>query len=308
MPPRVLLIGAGGQLGWELRRTLLQCGEVIPTDRAKLDIADEDAIRRVIRSQHPDIIVNAAAYTNVDKAETEPDLATKVNGIAPGIIAEEAHRAHSALVHYSTDYVFSGSVTRPYSEEDEPNPVNLYGASKLAGEKAISAVDGAYLILRTSWVFGARGKNFLSTIIRMAQEQERLSVVDDQISVPTWSRALAQATAEILHRVARRSTSIVNGIADRKGIYHVCCEDPTSRFDFAREMLEEYQRLNDAPQALRTNLIPISSAEYRSHAKRPHFSVLSPRKIADAFGVVIPSWRGHLEAVLEELRANWTSS
>jgi dTDP-4-dehydrorhamnose reductase len=308
MPPRILLIGAGGQLGWELRHTLLQCGEVVSTDRAILDIADEDAIRRVIRRQYPDIIVNAAAYTHVDKAEIEPDLAMKVNGIAPGIIAEEAQRAHSALMHYSTDYVFSGSITRLYLEEDEPNPVNRYGASKLAGEKAIGAVDGAHLILRTSWVFDARGKNFLTTVVRLAQEQEHLSVVDDQISVPTWSRALAQATLEILNRVAQRSTSIVDGIADQKGIYHVCCEDPTSRFDFAKEMLETYQRLNNAPQALRTDLIPISSAEYPSQAKRPHFSVLSPRKIADAFGVVIPSWREHLEAVLEELRANGTSS
>jgi dTDP-4-dehydrorhamnose reductase len=308
MPPRILLIGVGGQLGWDLRRTLLKFGEVVSTDRAMLDITEENAIRRVIRRQHPDIIVNAAAYTNVDKAETEPDLAMKVNGIAPGIIAEEAKRAHSALVHYSTDYVFSGSTTRPYLEEDEPNPANLYGATKLAGEKAISAVDGAHLILRTSWVFGARGKNFLSTIVRLAQDQEHLSVVYDQISVPTWSKALAQATAEMLNRVAPRRTSIVEGIADQKGIYHVCCEDSASRFDFAKEMLEEYQRLNTAPPALRTKLIPISSAEYPSPAKRPHFSVLSPRKLAVAFGVVIPSWREHLGAALEELRANGTSS
>jgi dTDP-4-dehydrorhamnose reductase len=308
MPPRILLIGAGGQLGWELRRALLQCGEVVSTDRAILDIADQDAIRRVIRRQHPDIIVNAAAYTNVDKAETEPDLAMKINGIAPGIIAEEAQRAHCALVHYSTDHVFSDSTTGPYLEEDEPNPVNRYGATKLAGEKAVGAVDGAHLILRTSWVFGARGRNFLSTIVRLAQEQQPLKVVDDQMSVPTWSRALAQATAEILNRVARRSSPIVEGIADQKGIYHVCCKDPTSRFDFAQEILETYQRLNNVPQALRTDLIRISSAEYPSNAKRPQFSVLSPRKIADAFGVEIPSWREHLEAVLEELGANGTSS
>lgn len=306
MSPRILLIGADGQLGWELRRTLLPCGEVVSADRAMLDLTDADAIRRVIRSRRPDIIVNAAAYTKVDQAETEPDLAMKVNAVAPGIIAEEAKRSHSALIHYSTDYVFSGSMARPYLEEDEPTPVNVYGATKLAGEKAIGAVNGAYLVLRTSWVFGARGKNFLSTILKLAQEQELLSVVDDQISVPTWSRALAHATAEILDHVARRSSSIVDGIANQRGIYHVCCEDPTSRFGFAKEMLDEYERGENAPKAFRTNLVPISSTDYPTPAKRPRYSVLSPRKAADAFGVVLPSWRAHLAAVLEELRANGT--
>jgi dTDP-4-dehydrorhamnose reductase len=309
MPPRILLIGAGGQLGWELRRALLLCGEVIPADRAILDLTDADAIRRVIRSQRPDIIVNAAAYTKVDKAETEPNLAMKVNGIAPGVVAQEAKRSHSALIHYSTDYVFSGAGARPYFEDDEPNPINVYGATKLAGEQAIRAVDGAYLILRTSWVFSSRGENFMTTIVKLAQHRESLSVVDDQIGVPTWSRALAEATARILSRVPSRSESIVDAIGDSRGIYHVCCEDPTTWFGFAEQILKNCARVeSNRSTAFSTRLIPISSDDYPMKAKRPRYAVLSPRKIADVFGVVIPSWREHLAAVLEELHANETSS
>jgi dTDP-4-dehydrorhamnose reductase len=284
---------------------LLPLGEVVATDRAALDLADADAIRRIIRCQRPDIIINAAAYTQVDAAETEPDLAMRVNGIAPGIIAEEANRSHCAMVHYSTDYVFSGSTARPYLEDDEPDPINVYGATKLAGEKAIRAVGAPHFIIRTSWVFDSRGKNFLNTILKLAREREELRIVDDQIGTPTWSRAVAEATAQILARVGPRSEAIVDGIANTSGIYHVCCEDPTSWFGFAKEIVEKcgHGAENDSPRALRaTRLIPISSAEYPAPAKRPRYSVLSPHKVADAFGIVIPSWRDQLELVFEELR------
>ena len=287
-----------------MRSALRPLGDVVATDHAALDLADADAIRRVIRAQRPDVIVNAAAYTQVDAAETEPDLAMRVNGIAPGIIAGEAKRSHCAIVHYSTDYVFSGSGTRPYLEDDEPDPINVYGLTKLAGENAIREVGAPYLIIRTSWVFDARGKNFLNTILRLASEREELRVVDDQIGAPTWSRVVADATARILARMAPRTDAIIDGIADVSGIYHVCCENPTSRFGFAKEILEKYRRGAENAPALRANrVIPISSAEYPTAAKRPRYSVLSSRKIANAFGIVIPSWRDQLELVLEELRS-----
>ena len=280
-------------------------GEVVATDRAALDLADADAIRRVIRAQRPDIIVNAAAYTQVDAAETERDLAMKVNGIAPAIIAEEVKRSHCAMVHYSTDYVFSGSSAHPYVEDDDPDPINFYGKTKLAGEKAIRDVGAPHLIIRTSWVFDARGRNFLNTILRLAGEREELRIVDDQIGAPTWSRVVADATVKILTRVASRSDAIVDEIANASGIYHLCCEDPTSWFRFAKEIIEKYRRSveNEPARALRVKrVIPISSDEYPTAAKRPRYSVLSPRKIADAFGIVVPSWRNQLDLVLGELR------
>ena len=183
---RILLIGAAGQVGSELRRTLAPWGDLVATDRSTLELTDEAAIRRTVRDSHPELIVNAAAYTQVDPAEAEPDLAMKVNGRAPGIMAEEALRANAALIHYSTDYVFSGSIQRPYREDDEPDPINTYGMTKLAGEKAIAAVGPPYLILRTSWVFGTGGKGFFNSIINLAREREELKVVDDQIGTPNW--------------------------------------------------------------------------------------------------------------------------
>jgi len=304
-PIRILLTGATGQIGRELRSTLRPLGEVIATDRAALDLTDADAIRRVIRRHYPEIIVNAAAYTQVDNAEIEQDLAMKVNGIAPGIIAEEAQRSHCAMVHYSTDYVFSGSLGRPYLEDDAPDPINVYGATKLAGEEAIRAVGVPNLIIRTSWVFDSRGKNFLNTILKLARERDELRVVYDQIGIPTWSRAVAEATAQILTQVARRNEAIVEGIGNASGTYHLCAEDPTSWFGFAKEIVKRYGRgaESDSSRVLRTRSVtPISSAEYPTRAKRPRYSVLSPRKIAKAFGTVIPSWRNQLEQVLEELR------
>ena len=288
-----------------MRSALRPLGEVVATDRGALDLSDADAIRCVIRRERPDLIVNAAAYTQVDAAESEPDLALRINAVAPGIIAEETKRSHCAMVHYSTDYVFSGAGARPYMEDDEADPINVYGMTKLAGEKAIRAVGAPHLIIRTSWVFGARGKNFLNTILKLTREREELRVVDDQIGTPTWSRAVAGASAKILTRMARQSDAIVDGIADASGIYHVVCEDSTSWFGFAQEIVEKYGRAaeNEPTRTLRaTRVIPISSAEYPTAAKRPRYSVLSPRKIADAFGIVIPSWRDQLELVLGELR------
>lgn len=305
---RILLTGINGQVGWELRRTLDALGDLVATDRSALDLADEDAIRRIIRSAKPDLIVNAAAYTQVDAAEAEPDLAMKVNGRAPGIMAEEAARAHAALIHYSTDYVFSGALKRPYREDDEPDPINTYGATKLAGEKAIAAVGAPHLILRTSWVFGRRGRNFFSTIIDLAREREELRVVEDQIGKPNWCRAIADATAAILIRLSSQSAgNVAEAIAKVSGIYHVCGEDYTSRFDFAEEVLALYARRAEAhglPPLRVKRLIAVRSDEFPSAARRPHYSVMASEKMARVFGVTLPSWRAQLALAFEDDAAN----
>jgi dTDP-4-dehydrorhamnose reductase len=284
---------------------LASLGDIVAPDRSALDLVDEDAIRRTVRSAHPEVIVNAAAYTQVDPAEAEPDLALKVNGHAPGVMAQEARHAHAALIHYSTDYVFSGSIQRPYREDDEPDPLNTYGKTKLAGEKAIAAVGAPHLILRTSWVFGPRGKNFFSTIVDLAREREELKVVDDQIGKPNWSKAVAEATAQILTCVSSRSErNVGDAIAEASGVYHVCGEDHTSRFGFAEEILALYGRraaVRGLPPLRVKRLIPVRSADFPSAAPRPLYSVLSSEKMTKTFGVTLPSWREQLALAFEEM-------
>jgi len=301
---KILLIGAAGQIGRELRQTLAPVGDVSPTDRSSLDLVDEAAIRRTIRNAHANLIVNAAAYTRVDPAEAEPDLAMTVNGEAPKIIAEEARRAHAAFIHYSTDYVFSGAIRRPYREDDVPDPINTYGKTKLAGENAITASAVPHLILRTSWVFGVRGANFFSTILDLAREREELRVVDDQIGKPNWSRAVAEATAQILIRVSSRGNDIVEEIAKVSGIYHVCGADQTSRFGFAEEILELYRRnaaQRNLPPLRATRLIAVHGADFPSPARRPLYSVLSSEKMSKTFGVAMPGWREQLALAFDEM-------
>ncbi|MCA1766129.1 MAG: dTDP-4-dehydrorhamnose reductase, partial [Desulfobulbaceae bacterium] len=190
--PTILIAGPNGQVGWELQRTLLPLGRIVSMDRQELNLANNDMIRLVMRQLKPDVIVNAAAYTAVDKAEEEQDLAMQVNGTAPGILAEEARRLNALLVHYSTDYIFDGAKSAPYTENDEPNPVNFYGTSKLAGERAIREIDAEHLILRTSWVYGGRGSNFLLTMLKLMKEREELRIVADQTGTPTWARLIAE--------------------------------------------------------------------------------------------------------------------
>lgn len=270
-----------------------------------LDLTDEAAIRATVRSANPNLIVNAAAYTEVDLAEAEPDLAVKVNGRAPGIFAEEAHRAHAALVHYSTDYVFSGSIRRPYREDDEPDPINTYGKTKLAGERAIAEVGAPHLIMRTSWVFGTGSKGFFNTIIRLAREREELRVVDDQIGTPNWSRAVAEGTAKILMSLASRDRlGIVDAVAKASGIYHLCGAEHTSRFGFAEEILALYRRRVevDGLRPLRlSRLVAVRSAEFPSPAARPRYSVLSCEKISRMFDVRLPAWREQLALAFEDM-------
>jgi len=286
--PCILLTGKNGQVGWELQRTLAPLGEVVALDRQQLDLSNPAQIRERVREIKPGLIVNAAAYTTVDRAEAEPELAMAVNGTAPGILAEEAKRAGAAIIHYSTDYVFDGSKTTPYTEEDAPNPINVYGRTKLAGEQAIQAVGVPHLILRTSWVYGMRGKNFLLTILRLAREREELTIVDDQIGAPTWSRTIAEATARILS---------VNPLplADASGIYHMTASGSTTWYGFAEAILALDP--NPAEQVCK-HLKPILTAEYPTPARRPAYSVLSNAKLKAAFGVVLPSWEQGLKSAL----------
>jgi dTDP-4-dehydrorhamnose reductase len=292
-----MLTGKNGQVGWELQRTLAPLGEVVALDRQQLDLANPDQIRARVREIKPSLIVNAAAYTAVDRAEEEPELAMAVNGVAPGILAEEAKRLNAVIVHYSTDYVFDGTKTTPYTEEDVPNPINVYGKTKLAGERAIQAVGVPHLILRTSWIYGLHGKNFLLTILRLAREREELKIVDDQIGAPTWSRMVAEATAQILARLYSPFTSHPLPFTDLSGIYHLSAGGQTSWYGFAKAMLELDP--NRAEQVCR-QLKPILTAEYPTFARRPAYSVLSNAKLKAAFGIVLPGWEQGLSLALQE--------
>lgn len=283
---RILLTGRNGQVGWELERTLAPLGEVSAHDRATLDLADPDRLRAAVRATRPDIIVNAAAYTAVDKAETEPDLAMAINGTAPGILAEEAKRLGALLVHYSTDYVFDGTQDAPYTEDDTPNPINEYGRSKLAGERAIAAVGGRHLILRTSWVYGLRGHNFLRTILRLVAERDQLRIVDDQIGAPTWSRMIAEATALML---AQRQTA--------HGLFHLTSAGDTSWCGFAKAIVE----LTTARRPSQPRLSPCTTADYPLPARRPANSRISGARLARETGLALPDWQAALAFCVADL-------
>lgn len=289
---KILITGANGQVGWELQRTLAPLGEVIALGRDALDLANADAIRKALRQAAPDVIVNAAAYTAVDKAEEERELAHAVNGIAPGVLAEEAKLLNAALVHYSTDYVFDGLKGAPYEEIDVAHPASVYGKTKLAGEKAIAAVNAPHLILRTSWVYGARGKNFLRTILRLADEREELRVVDDQFGAPTWSRMIAEATSAILAQCLHKG-AVAGVLAEKGGLYHLTAAGQTSWFGFASEIVkytEKYPRMT-----------PIATAEYPLPAPRPAYSVMSNARLTQAFGICLPAWQASLGLCSAEL-------
>lgn len=295
---KILLTGKNGQVGWELRRSLAPWGRVLAVDRREMNLADLDSVRKTIREIQPDLIVNAAAYTSVDRAESEPDLAMRINGEAPGVMAEEAKRLKAAIVHYSTDYVFDGSTPRSYEENDAPKPLNVYGKTKLAGEQAVQAAGVPCLILRTSWVYGGRGKNFLLTVLRLARERTELKIVDDQAGAPTWSRMLAEATSQMLARHFLPGQSRLDSMAGFTGLYHVTSGGTTTWYGFAGKILEKCPRsmLRDAPK-----LVPISTAEYPLPAARPRNSRLSNEKLLRNYGLAMPSWEDALEMCLEEM-------
>src|SRR5271157_1102317 len=226
-PPLILLIGKNGQVGWELRRALAPLGRVLGIDFPEIELGEAGSVRRWVRETRPQLVVNAAAYTAVDRAETEPDKAMRINGLAPGILAEEAKRLGALLVHYSTDYVFDGAANTPYVETDSANPLNVYGRTKLAGDQAVQAAGEAWLIFRLCWVYGARGRNFLLTILRLAREREQLRVVSDQLGAPTWSRMIAQTTA-----LALKQALVAPDPAALAGIYHLAAAGLTSWHGF----------------------------------------------------------------------------
>lgn len=280
---KILLTGRNGQIGWELARVLAPIGKVIALERGALDLAVSDQIVSAVRSARPDLIVNAAAYTDVDRAETEPRVAMQVNATAPGILAEEARHVGALLIHYSTDYVFDGTKSTPYVEEDPPNPINAYGRSKLEGERAIQASGCWHLILRTSWVYGMRGRNFLLTILRLARELPELKVVDDQVGCPTWCRDLALATARLINEAAAGKTG---------GVYHLASAGATSWCGFAREVLKVRE--------IATPLLGIPSTQYSAAARRPANSRLSSERLRDDWGIALPEWTDSLHRCLAD--------
>jgi len=278
----ILVTGAAGQLGAELVRALAPHGEVTGTDRSQLDLADPSAIVATVRRLKPSLIVNAGAYTAVDLAEKEAALADAVNGVAPGVLAEEAKRAGAVLIHYSTDYVFDGMATTPYVEDAPTRPLSAYGRSKLAGERAVAASGAAAVVFRTSWVYGRRGRNFLVTMQRLAGEGRELRVVDDQTGAPNWCRELARATARVVAPGLSR-------LADRRGLYHLTARGSTTWYGFARAILA------DRPSV---RIVPIATSEYPTPARRPAWSVLDATRFERAFGFALPDWRVSLAECL----------
>lgn len=301
---RILITGGNGQLGWELRRALAPLGEVTAPDRREMDLADPDAVRRAMRERRPTLVVNAAAYTAVDKAEEETDSAMSVNGKAPGILAEEAKKSGAFLVHYSTDYVFDGEKNGPYGEDDPPRPVNVYGKTKLAGEQAVQAVGASHLIFRTSWIFSRRGSNFLLTILRLARERQELRVVNDQTGAPTWSRMIAEITVQILAQIYSANRLHFSDKINANGIYHLTGGGQTSWFGFADAILKEAARLMpqaSSSTARQVGVVPIPTSEYPRPARRPRNSLMSNGKLQETFGLVMPSWEAMLEMCLQEM-------
>ena len=298
---KILLTGKNGQIGWELQRTLSSLGDIVVVGHHEMDLANPDSIRKVIRQVQPELIVNAAAYTAVDKAESEPDLAMAINGVAPGIMAEEAKRLNAAIIHYSTDYVFDGNSERPYTEDDTPNPLNVYGTTKLAGERAIQASGVPHLILRTSWVYGARGRNFLLTMLRLAKEKNELKIVNDQIGAPTWCRLLAEVTSQMIAQhyspVSRQAISI----SEASGLYHVVPTGSVSWHGFAAKILEGVS--SHVSHAL-PKLISIPASDYPAPARRPQNSRMTSGKLSNIYGLAMPHWEKSLTLCLDEVLQN----
>ena len=292
---KILITGKSGQLGTQLEKTLKPLGEIFCLDRQSLNFEDLSIISQVISSIKPDVIVNAAAYTAVDRAETDENRAMTINGHAVHILAQEAKKINALLVHFSTDYVFEGSKITPYTEEDKTYPINVYGKSKLYGENAIKEVSDRFIILRTSGVYGQQGQNFLLTMLKLAKERSSLKIVGDQIGAPTWSFLIANKTALILKRYFDEELT-----SDLMGIYHLSSSGCVSWFDFAEAIFEFYesQGILPYPHFKKPNLQKISSEEYQSLAKRPKKALLSNEKIQKKLDIVMPDWKSSLISCL----------
>lgn len=298
MAMKILLLGKDGQVGWQLQRSLAPHGEVVACGRDRCDLADLAQIRSIVREIRPAIIVNAAAYTAVDRAESESDLAWRINAEAPGMLATEAAALDALLVHYSTDYVFDGSNASPYLETDPTAPLNAYGRSKLAGEEAIRAAGGKSLVFRTSWVFGARGQNFIKTILRLAREKDTLNVVADQVGSPTPAALIATVTGVVLAMIAH-GQGLKNG---ESRLYHLTASRPVSWCDFARTVVDLAGQSPGFDLLLKPEAInPIATSEYPTPARRPANSRLDCGKLENDFGLRMPDWQPYLERMLQLL-------
>jgi dTDP-4-dehydrorhamnose reductase len=293
MNRKILLIGKNGQLGWELQRTLATLGEVVAFDYPEIDLTHSVQIRKLIRNISPQLIINAAAYTNVDKAEAEADLAWQVNAVAPEIMAEEASRIKAAFIHYSTDYVFDGTKGSPYLEKDAPNPLNEYGKSKLGGEAAAQNVGRAYLILRTSWVYSMQKGGFVTKVLEWARQQTSFRVVDDQISNPTWARVLAEATSQV---IAQGKNDLYGYLSEKAGLYHLAGGGYASRYEWAKAILDldpkkDKQKVKE--------ILPGKTSEFPAAATRPAFSALNTDLFLNTFDLSLPSWKKALALLFD---------
>jgi dTDP-4-dehydrorhamnose reductase len=301
---RIFVTGECGQVGEALQRTLAPLGEVYAPTLEELDLTDTNSTRRMVREFRPRWVVNAAAYTAVDKAESEPELAFALNATAPEALAEEARKIGAAMVHYSTDYVFDGAKKTPYVESDTTGPLNVYGRSKLAGEEAVSASGVAHLTFRTSWVYGATGNNFLRSILRLARERERLRIVGDQHGAPTWSFELARLTAHAIGQIegaaAQKKCNLQEAALGVSGLYHASGAGATTWYGFAAQAIAELQAME--PDARLATVEAITTTDYPTAAKRPANSLLDCTKLAEVFGWRMMDWRRSLTMVLGELR------
>ncbi|MEP6999561.1 MAG: dTDP-4-dehydrorhamnose reductase [bacterium] len=287
----VLVTGGTGQVGHELVRQLSPFMKVVAPARADLDLADPDSIRRCVRTVRPQLILNAGAYTAVDDAETNAELARAVNAVAPEILADEIARLQGSIIHYSTDYVFDGSKLEPYNEDDVTNPLSVYGVTKRDGERAVMASCAPHLVLRTSWVYGQRGRNFLRTIVRLARERDELRVVNDQHGAPTWSRSVAAATVGILAKISGGDQLLSKALADVSGLYHLTAAGSTTWYHFARAILA----LDGERHEHRCRrVVPIASSEFASAAPRPANSMLACDRIDRSLGIRLPHWQQQL--------------
>lgn len=292
-----MLIGATGQLGGELARILPELGDVVTPTREVAPLDNPEALRNIIRRTRPALVVNAAAYTAVDRAEEERGLARAVNAIAPGVIAEECSALGSLLVHYSTDYVFDGKSNSPYTENAPTHPLNVYGTTKFAGELAVAAAGGPHLILRTSWLYGAGGNNFLRTMLRLAHERPEIRVVSDQTGSPTSTATVARATLNVLEACRQEQGFTLPAYA--AGTYHMSAEGEATWYEFASAIIAADP---DRAQQRCRSLVPIPTAEFHTPARRPQYSVLNNRRLAASFGVALASWQSQLADVMHALR------
>ena len=308
---KILLMGKNGQVGTELAQLLPRLGKLFGFDWQELELTKPDEIRRTIRNIRPQIIVNAAAYTAVDKAEEEESFAYRINAEAPRVMAEESKNVGALLVHYSTDYIFDGLKTSPYTEEDSPNPINAYGRTKLSGEQAIRASGVPHLIFRTAWLYATRGKNFLLTILRLATQREELRIVHDQFGAPAWSRVIAWATTKVLEQVMQQG-SFKSALSRVGSTYHMTAAGVTNWYEFALAILEEaallprgapwFEAATDGKPLIARRVIPISTPDYPTPARRPAYSVLSNSRLQRDFGIELPHWRVQLRSAMTRNR------